>query len=197
MQMVHTSLGPCLRGHNTWACLNVSLEFAFSSEVRLNFDVAVFEGTLKSLGWCVNCQLAEFTQRGLRMRSSPTLPPVWSLFSFWGDKRELRRLGWEVVFGDCRVLFCFFSSLGESEIHVRVQIQVVLITCTVALPIKENHGGAFHGSFAIVLLKVSNKSYVYFPPTLSKKQHYLDKPSLTFISVSLLHVVFVLSSFLY
>ena len=82
IQMVHTSLGPCLRGHNTWACLNVSLEFAFSSEVRLNFDVAVFEGTLKSLDWCVNCQLAEFTQRGLRMRSSPTLPPVWSLFSF-------------------------------------------------------------------------------------------------------------------
>lgn len=123
IQMVHTSLGPCLRGHNTWACLNVSLEFAFSSEVRLNFDVAVFDGTLKSLDWCVNCQLAEFTQRGLRMRSSPTLPPVWSLFSFWGDKRELRRLGWEVVLGDCRVLFCFFSSLGESEIHVRVQIQ--------------------------------------------------------------------------
>ena len=82
IQMVHTSLGPCLSGHNTWACLNASLEFAFSSEVRLNFDVAVFEGTLKSLDWCVNCQLAEFTQRGLRMRSSPTLPPVWSLFSF-------------------------------------------------------------------------------------------------------------------
>ena len=166
--MVHTSLGPCLRGHNTWACLNVSLEFAFSSEVLLNFDVAVFEGTLKSLDWCVNCQLAEFTQRGLRMRSSSTLPPVWSLFSFWGDKRELRRLGWEVVLGDCRVLFCFFSSLGESEIHVKVQIQVVLITCTVALSMKENHGGAFHGSVAIVLSKVTNKSYAYFLPTLTK-----------------------------
>lgn len=190
--MVHTSLGPCLRGHNTWACLNVSLEFAFSSEVCLNFDVAVFEGTLKSLDWCVNCQLAKFTQRGLRMRSSPTLPPVWSLFSFWGDKRELRRLGWEVVLGDCRVLFCFFSSLGESEMHVRVQIQVVLITCTVTLLIKENHGGAFQGSFAIST--VTNKSYVYFLPTLSKKQHKLDKPSLTFISVSLPHVVFPLSS---
>lgn len=169
--MVHTSLGPCLRGHNTWACLNVSLELAFSSEVRLNFDVVVFEGTLKSLDWWVNCQLAKFTQRGLRMHSSPTLPTVWSLFSFWGDKRELRRLGWEVVLGDCWVLFCFFSSLGESEISV--QIQVVLITRTEALPIKQNHRGAVHGSFAIVVWKVTNKSYMYmyFLPTLTKKPH--------------------------
>ena len=53
-----------------------------------------------------------------------------------------------------------------------------------------------YGSFTIVLLKVTNKSYVYFLPTLSKKQHKLDKPSLTFICVSSLFV-FALSTFLY
>lgn len=50
IQMVHTSLGPCLRGHSTWVSLNEpSLDFAFSFEVLLKFDVAFLAGTLKSL----------------------------------------------------------------------------------------------------------------------------------------------------
>lgn len=119
IQMVHTSLGPCLRGHSTWAGLNgPSLEdFAFSLEVRLNLDVAFLAGTLNPLAWCVNCQLAVFTERGFRTPSSATLHADWSLLSFWGDRRELRRLGWDVLLGDCWLLplFCFFiSSLGES-----------------------------------------------------------------------------------
>ena len=48
--MVHTSLGPCLRGHSTWADFNKpSLDFAFSFEVPLNFDVAFLQGTLNPL----------------------------------------------------------------------------------------------------------------------------------------------------
>ena len=50
IQMLHTSLGLCLRGHSTWAGLNEpSLDFAFSFEVALNFDVAFLAGTLKPL----------------------------------------------------------------------------------------------------------------------------------------------------
>lgn len=115
IQMVHTSFGPCLRGHNTWAGWNESLELAFSLEFLLNFDIALLEGTLKSLDWCVNCQFAELTQRGFRIHSSATLPADWSLLIIGGERRELRRLGWEVLFGDWwLVLFCFFGSLGES-----------------------------------------------------------------------------------
>lgn len=117
IQMVHTSLGPCLRGHSTWVSLNEpSLDFAFSFEVLLKFDVAFLAGTLKSLAWCVNCQLAVFTQRGFRTHFSATLLADWSLLSVWGDRRELRRLGWDVLLGDCWLpLFCFFiSSFGES-----------------------------------------------------------------------------------
>jgi len=117
IQMVHTSLGPCLRGHSTWADFNKpSLDFAFSFEVPLNFDVAFLQGTLNPLAWCVNCQLAVFAQRGFRTHSSATLLADWSLLSVWGDRRELRRLGWDVLLGDCWLpLFCFFiSSFGES-----------------------------------------------------------------------------------
>lgn len=50
IQTVQTSLGPCRRGHNTCTALNeTSLDFEFSLEVLLKFDVAFLAGTLKSL----------------------------------------------------------------------------------------------------------------------------------------------------
>ena len=112
IQIVQTSLGPCLSGHNTWVGWNETLPLDFSLDDLLNFDVAFLEGTLKSLDWCVNSQLLVFTQRGLRMLSSATLLAVWSA---GGDKRELRRLGCEDLFGDwLLILLFFFASFGES-----------------------------------------------------------------------------------
>ena len=112
IQIVQTSLGPCLSGHNTWVGWNETLPLDFSLDALFNFDVAFLEGTLKSLDWCVNSQLLVFTQRGLRMLSSATLLAVWSA---GGDKRELLRLGCEDLFGDwLLILLFFFASFGES-----------------------------------------------------------------------------------
>lgn len=112
IQIVQTSLGPCLSGHNTWVGWNETLPLDFSLDDLLNFDVAFLEGTLKSLDWCVNSQLLVLTQRGLRMLSSATLLAVWSA---GGDKRELRRLGCKDLFGDWLLILLFFlASFGES-----------------------------------------------------------------------------------
>lgn len=101
IQMVQTSLGPCRKGHSTCSGLNEAfLDFEFSLEVLLKFVVALLAGTLKSLVWWVNCQLVEFTQRGFKTHSPVTLLAGCSLCSVWGDKRELRRLGWAVLLGE-------------------------------------------------------------------------------------------------
>ena len=105
MQAVQISVGPCLRGHKTWAGLQASLQFVLNFfDLRVELLVGNLNVFAPRVNWIELLTLFCFRIGLITMQSS--FGPSFSLsplFSDWGECLDLRLFATLLLLGEVKV----------------------------------------------------------------------------------------------